>query len=1005
MVNPSLPMQRILYTSFALLALPLHAAPQWIWTSKNAKDGEKATFTKTFTVKGQPKSGRLMFTCDNGATAFVNGKKVAENTDWSDPNKEKVTDYLHPGENEIRFDAKNSGPVAGLIATLAIKTDSGEEESVIETGPDWLAAATGTTATKPAVVVANYGDEPWGMALVKKTADASSLPDTTQIQVPPGFKAERIYTVPKDQEGSWVGLTEDPKGRLIASDQYGGIYRITVPAIGSEDETKVESLTLPLGPNGETIGGAHGLLYAFDSLYLMNNELKSKGLWRFKDTNGDDRFDKAEYLIPLNEGGEHGVHSVVLSPDGKSIFFVDGNHTNVPKNLVTNHIVAMNEDHLIPRMWDPNGHAKGIMAPGGYICKADPDGKNIELFAGGFRNQYDIAFDTNGELFSYDSDMEWDMGTPWYMPTRINHVVMGGDYGWRSGSGRWPAYYEDSLPASVNIGPGSPTGSIFGTGAKFPAKYQRTMFALDWTYGTMWAIHNEPDGASFKSVKEEFVAGKPMPFTDVLIRKEDGAMYFTTGGRRSQSALYRVTYTGSESTAPAPKIAPTPESKLRHQFETDSPEALKQAWATLSSKDRFLRFAARAAIERQPVAKWADKALAETDPEASITALIALARLGDKSYQPKIIVSLGRLDFNKLDKDLHLPYLRAWELTLIRMGKPSAEVCEKIAARFDPLFPNRDSFVNRELLSLLVFLDSKTIVSKAVPMLATVQDSDITVTSDSVLARNDRYSKAVEGMHGSHPNRQAIFFANALREAHVGWTPELRKTYFSWFASTEPWNGGNSFRKYIDAILKLALDNTVTDPAERSVYEKIATAVAPKVATTIIPPKGPGKNYTADEIVSLAETGLKKRNFEQGKAMFSSILCINCHHFGGQGGNTGPDLTGAGNRYTIRDLTENITEPSKVISDQYPSEIITLKNGQTVTGRVVVEENNKLFVMASAFAPNALTTVADADIADRKPNTVSMMPPGLLNALNKDELLDLYAYILSGGNPEDTRFK
>ncbi len=998
-------MRRLLFTTLAFLSLPLHAEPQWIWTSQTAKNDEKASFSKTFTVSGKVKSARLTFTCDNSATAFVNGHKVGKNQDWSEPAKEKVTDLLKPGENVMRFDAQNADSLAGFIATLTYKLEAGGEEVTIETGADWLASETGSTVSKPAVIVAKYGDDPWGKALIPKSQDNSSLPDTTQIQVLPGFKAERIYSVPKNQEGSWVGLTEDPKGRLIACDQYGGIYRVTVPAIGSEEETRVEPLTLPLGPNGETIGGAHGLLYAFDSLYLMNNEFKGKGLWRLKDTNGDDRYDKAEYLIPLDGGSEHGVHSLALSPDGKSIFFVDGNHSKLPNEIAVNHIVAMGEDHLIPRMWDPNGHAKDILAPGGYICKCDPDGKNIELFAGGFRNQYDISFDANGELFSYDSDMEWDMGTPWYMPTRINHVVSGGDYGWRSGSGRWPAYYEDSLPATVDIGPGSPTGSIFGTGAKFPAKYQRAMFALDWTYGTMWAIHNVPDGASFKSVKEEFVAGKPMPFTDAIIRKEDGAMYFTIGGRRSQAALYRVTYTGSESTEPAPLIKPTPETKLRRLLESGTPESLTQAWSNLSNKDRFIRFAARAAIERQPVAKWTEKALAETDPEASITALIALARLGDKALQPRLFVALGRLDFATLPKDLRLPYLRAWQLTFIRMGKPSPDVCEKIAQRFEPHFPHKDAIVSRELLSLLVFLDSKTIVAKAVPLLATVQDSDITLTSDSVLARNDRYSRAVAGMHGTHPNRQAIFYANALREARVGWTPELQKTFFSWFPTTAEWNGGNSFRKYIDVIRKNALANCVTDPAERTALYTLSTTIAPSATVPIVAPKGPGKNYTTDEIVALAEAGLKKRNFEQGKAMFSSILCINCHHFGSQGGNTGPDLTGAGNRYTIRDLTENITQPSKVISDQYPSEIITLKNGQSIIGRVVVEENNVLSVMTSAFAPNALTNVADADITDRKPNPVSMMPPGLLNALNPDELLDLYAYLLSGGNPDDSRFK
>jgi putative heme-binding domain-containing protein len=991
--------------SLALSALPLHAEPQWIWTAKAAKDGEKASFRKTFNVTGEVRSARLDFTCDNGATAFINGKQVAENSDWTEPTKAKLNDFLKPGENEIRIDARNSGPVAGLVAVLTLRTMESQEETVIETGPDWLASTTGGSDSKPAVVVGNYGDDPWGKALVPKSQDNDSLPDTTQIEVPPGFKAERLYSVPKEKEGSWVALTEDPKGRLIAADQYGGIYRVTVPAIGSGDEVKVEHIDLPKGPNGEIAGGAHGLLYAFDSLYLMNNELKGKGIWRFRDADGDDRFDKAEHLVPLAGGSEHGVHSLVLSPDGKSIFFVNGNHTDIPKNLADNRMVATGEDHLTPRMWDPNGHAKGILAPGGYICKMDPDGKSIQLFAGGFRNQYDASFDANGELFAFDSDMEWDMGTPWYMPTRINHVVSGGDYGWRSGSGRWPAYYADSLPATVDVGPGSPTGSIFGTGAKFPAKYQLAFFALDWTFGTMWAIHNEPDGASFKSVKEEFVAGKPMPFTDVIIGKKDGAMYFTTGGRRSQSALYRVHYTGSESTAPVKPAPPTGEAKLRRLLETDSPEALAKAWSTLSSKDRFLRFAARAAIERQPVAKWQENALAETDPQASIEALIALARLGDKSLQPRIIAALGRLDFAKLPKDLHLPYLRAWQLVFTRMGKPSPDVCQKIAARLDPLFPNSDAFVNRELASLLVFLDSPVIVGKLVPLLATVRDSDITVATDAVLARNDRYSKAVAGMQGSRPNRQAIAYANALREARAGWTPELRKAYFSWFPTTAAWNGGNSFRKFLETIRNLALANCVTDETERAALRTLATTVAPVATTPVVSPKGPGKNYTTDEIVALAEKGLKKRNFENGKAMFSAVACSNCHLFGGQGGNTGPDLTGSGNRYTIRDLTENITEPSKVISDQYPSELITLKNGQTLVGRVVVEENNTLFVMTSAFAPNALTTLADADIADRKTHDVSMMPPGLLNALNPDELLDLYAYILSGGNPDDARFR
>ncbi len=126
-----------------------------------------------------------------------------------------------------------------------------------------------------------------------------------------------------------------------------------------------------------------------------------------------------------------------------------------------------------------------------------PRAKTIEMFTAGFRNEFDFAFDANGEIFTYDADMEWDIGSPWYRPTRICQATSGGDFGWRSGNGKWPVYYPDSLPPVVDIGPGSPTGGLFGTGAKFPAKYQRAFFGLDWTYGTLYAIHLTPDGASF----------------------------------------------------------------------------------------------------------------------------------------------------------------------------------------------------------------------------------------------------------------------------------------------------------------------------------------------------------------------------------------------------------------------------------------------------------------------------------------------------------------------------
>ena len=221
---------------------------------------------------------------------------------------------------------------------------------------------------------------------------------------------------------------------------------------------------------------------------------------------------------------------------------------------------------------------------------------------------------------------------------------------------------------------------------------------------------------------------------------------------------------------------------------------------------------------------------------------------------------------------------------------------------------------------------------------------------------------------------------------------------------TGKWKGGNSFTKFLDNIRKEALTNVVKEETERLALDELSKKLPPAAPVNLVTPKGPGKNYTVDDIVALAKDGSKGRNFEQGKAMFASTLCINCHHFQGEGGNVGPDLTGAGRRYTIRDLVENIVDPSKVISDQYGTEELELKDGGSVVGRVIVEENGKLFVMTSALAPDAQMPLNSADIKSRKPFHVSMMPAGLVNSLNEEEILDLLAYIVSGGNPKDTAF-
>jgi putative heme-binding domain-containing protein len=822
------------------------------------------------------------------------------------------------------------------------------------------------------------------------------------LQVVPGFRVELLYQVPRDREGSWVALTVDPQGRLIAADQYGGLFRIRPPALGSAAPADVEPLETGLS-------GAHGVLSAHGSLYVVINESEPGGLYRLRDLDGKGRYGSPELILPLDGGKEHGPHSVLASPDGRSLYVVSGNFTEPPARLRAGGPVAWGEDHLLPRMWDPRGHAKERYAPGGHVVRVSLDGSDAQLVAIGLRNSFDAAFDPTGELFTYDSDMEWDLGTPWYVPTRVNHVVRGADFGWRSGSARRPAYLADSLGAVIDIGPGSPTGMVFGTGARFPARYQRALFIADWTYGTLYALHLRPDGSTVTAEAEEFLSAKPLPLTDLVVNPLDGALYFATGGRRTQSALYRVSYVGAESTATAPVERPGPAVERRRRLEAlQSPNAaagdLTEIWAALAEDDRALRTVARVALEHQPVDAWAERALAETHPMAGVEALLALARRGPGVVRERLWAALERHDLAARRGEARLALLRAWELAFIRMGDPDTALRTRLAERLRAVFPADDPAANREMAGLLVYLDSPAAPGLLVPLLSVAEPAGEETPSEALIARNERYAKAFVAHARSRPDRQQIAYATALRLARTGWTPALHRDFFAWITRSSEWRGGLSLPGFVQAIRRDALRG-VADPGLRAELEAASQPPPATMTAAGLLPQGPGRDYTLQQALDAVYVPLIGRDFERGQAMFQALACTACHRFGEVGSGVGPDLTGAGSRYSVHDLLQAIVEPSHVISDQYGSEIFELTDGSALAGRVVGEEGDALVLMTNPFVPDDTTRVPRSSVRARRPNPVSLMPAGLINALNGGELQDLVAYILSGGSPRDPMFR
>ncbi len=119
----------------------------------------------------------------------------------------------------------------------------------------------------------------------------------------------------------------------------------------------------------------------------------------------------------------------------------------------------------------------------------------------------------------------------------------------------------------------------------------------------------------------------------------------------------------------------------------------------------------------------------------------------------------------------------------------------------------------------------------------------------------------------------------------------------------------------------------------------------------------------------------------------------------------GPDLTGSGGRYSPHDLLDQILNPSKEINEQFAPIVVTLNDGNTVSGVVVNLSGNRLTLNTDLSDPNQRTHIDRTKVKDIEVSKVSPMPPTLLMMLTKEEILDLLAYTLSAGDSKNEMFR
>ncbi|MEO2030447.1 MAG: hypothetical protein ABGZ35_00020 [Planctomycetaceae bacterium] len=952
------------------------AAPAWIWKAEDRISKERVELQTRFSVKHAVHEVRLKCAADFCSVNLAVDGITRLSIDHYAPLVDRRLDMrLEPGDHTLTLDCRGHAGPSAVALSLEL------------TGPDGSTRIT-TSETWPNVVsIANVAPEYWGIGARRAQINvfddyeqwkdaiaedaANVLPD---FSAPAGFEINRVCSATSDQ-GSWVSLAIDDRGRFIIAREDQGLLRMT-PASDGHSIASVETINSELKE-------CRGLAFHDGSLFVNANN--SKALYVLRSTTDDDRFDEQTLLRSFSGSVGHGRNDLAVGAAGL-LYSIHGDSVTLPTT------------NVLDRTSPFRAARRGQESHEGALLRASPDGKRWELVCAGLRNPFGVALHPeHGEAFTYDADAEFDMGAPWYRPTRVLHLTSGSDYGWRGVTGQWPPYFPDRTDNSVavcDIGKASPTAVKFGTDSNFPPHYQRALFILDWAYGRIVAVHLVAHGAGYRAQPELFVRGRPLNVTD-LDFGPDGAMYVVTGGRKTQSSLYRIRYAGSQISIPAltaQQRARADWSKtarnVRRELETfhePNPTAIETAWKFLGHLDPTIRHAARVAIEHQPVASWRDRALTERESLTAFTALLMLARSGDTEMFPAMLRRLNECDPARHGETSLVTALRAYSLCLHKPDDIEANVRAESRTRLSSIFPQP----THETITPLGWIPS---ANHGLSQLLTSLDAESAT------------GKVVRLMEGTNDQHERLYYLYILRTVRLGWTPPLRRAWFTALNDAAGVPGGRGLPGFLDSIRSDAL-TTLSESERRDLADLLNPAAI--VVDEPLPQRPFVQEWTAADLTNSLSEVSSGRNFENGKEMFRAALCNRCHRSGADGSAVGPDLTSVGRRFSSRVVLQSILEPSAVIAEPYRAVNLVTTDGRMFNGQVIASGDYRarnVRIIPDPLRPSMIVEIPKQEIAEHLVSKTSPMPKGLLNTLTRTDVLDLLAYLVVAGDRRHPAF-
>ncbi len=659
---------------------------------------------------------------------------------------------------------------------------------------------------------------------------------------------------------------------------------------------------------------------------------------------------------------------------------------------------------------------------GGGIVRVRPDGTEMEVYTHGTRNIYDVAIDPFMNIFTRGNTND---GGGWNI--RFLHHIQSGEYGYPS---LFKNFTDEILPALVDLGGGSGTGSYFMDDSRWPAKYNQVPMMADWGKSQLYIHRVSMDGPSFKQADENFIKLSQITDVDVdgsgrmFLAAWDGAGY---RGSPEKGYVVLVVPAGWEYEAfPDLKNATVPElaellkadnsvTRLHAQQELlarsapeTSEEVLKiaqdqtlplksrvaaiytfaQASCTteveelleLSKEDKIREFALRALADRKNCLETVPldpflAAVKDANPRVQAVAITALCRIGDAEAAEALLEVKVPDSAKAPEKGSEGPH--ATPNSEIILPHLAVKALVEINA-VDPVIEALDGDNPKLALWALRYMHEPKAVDA---LISKYENSDDEAFRKDILMTLSRLYQKEADYDGSwwwstRPDTHGPYYKTTTWEA----SNTIKTFLVEQVAGSE--EKDMVFFAYLNDRMRLGIDEMGSE-SDAPLAEETNVDLE-----SIKNKKGQvGESSIEDVVLAMVEI---KGDAVKGKGIFTSQGCIACHSIEKGEAMKGPFMGQIGSIMNRDQIVESILKPNASISQGFASVQIETKDDKFFMGFVTQESAEHLTLRD--IAGNA-TRIEKTNIKERKELENSMMPEGLANSLSFEELASLVTYL------------